>query len=132
MMFGTLDTSTSALVAQRIRLDTIAGNIANASVPGYHRRVPLFATGFADGELHRPGVHVSEIRVDPRPGRLQWDPSHPHAAQSGPHAGYVEMSNVSTLLEMTNALEAARAYDANITLINATKAMADAALSLLG
>ena len=131
-MFNALDTSTSALVAQRIRLDTIAGNLANAPVPGYRRRVPLFAEGFSAVQLGRAGVHVSEIREDPAPGRLEWDPTHPLAQKSGPHQGYVEMSNVSIMHEMVNAIEAHRAYEANITMVNVTKAISESALRLLG
>lgn len=130
-MFGMLDTSTSALVAQRIRIDTIAGNIANAHTHGYQRRVPIFAVGQSADRPHDPGVHVSEIQIDTRPGTMRWDPTHPLAIRQGPRRGYVEMPNVSVMNEMINAIEAARAYDANITMINATKAMADAALRVI-
>jgi flagellar basal-body rod protein FlgC len=126
-MFGIFDTSTSGLVAQRTRMDIAAGNIANAGVRGFKRRVPIFSVGPAPDELHKPGVHVAEIKLDPAPGHVRFDPGHPHANPDG----YVEMSNVSVMDEMINAIEAARAYDANITMINATKTMADAALRII-
>ncbi len=123
-MFGMLETSTSGLVAQRIRMDTIAGNVANADVPGYHRRVAVFTEAAA-------GVEVQAILVDPRPGQMRYDPGHPQALAKGPQRGYVQMSNVSVMNEMVNAIEAARAYDANVTMMNATKAMAEAAIRLI-
>lgn len=136
-MFGALDISTSALVAQRIRMDTLAGNLANAHTlvgegQAYQRRVPLFAPGFSASRPDQPGVHVAEITIDTRPGELMWDPSHPYAMQSGPHKGYVRLPNVNEMNEMINVIEATRAYEANVTVIGATKTMASAALSLLG
>ncbi len=130
-MYGALDVSSSGLVAQRIRMDISAGNIANASVRGYKRRVPIVATGFAPDMLQQPGVHVAEIKLDRTPGLMKHDPDSPYAIGSGPNKGSVEMSNVSVMEEMINAIEAARAYDANITMIGATRAMADAALRLI-
>ncbi len=130
-MYGALDVSTSGLVAQRIRMDTYAGNIANAGVRGYKRRVPIFSAGAAADQLHKPGVHIAEIQVDTSPGHMKYEPTSPYAIQSGPNKGYVEMSNVSVMEEMINAIEAARAYDANITMMNATRAMAESALRLI-
>lgn len=135
-MFGSLDISTSALVAQRIRLDTIAGNIANAQAtsradgrPGpFKRRVALFASG--DGK-DGPGVHVREIREDPSPGKLIHQPWHPDAMKSGPLAGYVEYPNVDPATEMINAMLASRAYEANIAAMEVTKSMISASLRLL-
>ena len=110
-MFGALDTATSGLIAQRIRMDTIAGNIANMHAtqrldgrPGpYQRRVALFASGCPARGRGAPGVHVSRIVEDPSPGRLIWDPNHPHAIQSGERKGYVQMPNVELSTEMINA-----------------------------
>ncbi len=130
-MYGAHDVSTSGLVAQRIRMDISAGNLANDGVRGHKRRVPVFTTGIAPGMLQQPGVHVAEIQLDRSPGHMKYDPDSPYAIQSGPNKGSVEMSNVSVLEEMINAIEAARAYDANITMISATRAMADAALRLV-
>lgn len=135
-MFGALDTSTSALVAQRIRLDTIAGNIANAQttrredgLPGpYRRRIALFEAGDGRGGA---GVHVSEIAEDSSANKLVFDPDHPHAIQSGPRKGYVEMPNVDLSIEMVNAMMASRAYEANIAAMENTKNMVSSTLRLL-
>ncbi len=135
-MFGSLDISTSALVAQRIRMDTIAGNIANAQAtrrddgqPGpFKRRIAVFETGDGRG---RPGVHVSRIMEDPSVGQRVYQPEHPHAIRSGPYAGYVEYPNVNEATEMVNAMLASRAYEANITAMDATKGMIAATLRIL-
>jgi len=131
-VFGALDISTSALVAQRIRLDTISSNIANAQTtvradgePGpYRRRVPLFSTG--DGEGGK-GVHVSEIAEDPSDVRIVYEPGHPHADAEG----RVAYPNVDLATEMINGIAAARAYEANVTAIEVTKSMIASTLKLL-
>lgn len=135
-MFGSLDISTSALVAQRIRMDTIAGNVANAQAtrradgePGpYRRRVAVFEPVAARGG---PGVRVAEIQEDPSPGRMHFDPGHPDAIRSGPQAGYVEYPNVDLATEMVDAMLASRAYEANIAAIDVTKNMISSSLRLL-
>jgi flagellar basal-body rod protein FlgC len=138
-MLSTLDISTSALVAQRTNLDTIAGNIANmhstrtadgVPVP-YQRRVALFAAGDPSRGPGAPGVHVSKVVHDPSPPRLVHDPDHPDAMQEGPNAGYVQMPNVDYSTELINAMVASRMYEANITVMEITKTMAAASLRLL-
>jgi flagellar basal-body rod protein FlgC len=138
-MFGALETSTSALVAQRTRMDAVAGNIANAFTlvdaqgrPNpYKRREVLFAQGNPAAGPDVPGVHVAEIREDPTPGRLEWAPWHPQAIQDGRHKGYVRMPNVELSTEMVNAIEASRAYEANVTVMDVTKSMIASSLRLL-
>ncbi len=135
-MFGALDVSTSALVAQRVRMDTIAGNVANADAtrrsdgePGpFKRRIALFATGDGHGG---PGVHVSKVIEDPSQGDLVFQPEHPDAIRTGPRAGYVEYPNVDPSIEMVNAMLASRAYEANVAAIDVTKTMMSSTLRLL-
>ncbi|MCO6437996.1 MAG: flagellar basal body rod protein FlgC [Phycisphaerae bacterium] len=137
-MFGSLDVSTSALVAQRTHLDVIAGNISmkdtvrfeSGEYVPYRRRVPLFAAGQA-GDPTKPGVHVAAIVEDPAPFGLRWDPDSPLAVRSGPQKGYVRSTNVDEHTEMVNALMVTRAYEANVSVIEATKAMTTAALRLI-
>ncbi|HUW83936.1 MAG TPA: flagellar basal body rod protein FlgC [Phycisphaerae bacterium] len=131
-MFDALDISVSALQAQRIRMDTVAGNLANAfttrNADGqgepYRRRFVVFAEG--DGGGGR-GVHVGRIGEDPAPPRLVHEPGHPDADANG----YVRYPNVQVSTEMINALEAARAYEANITAMQVTKSMVSNTLRLL-
>ncbi|MEM9883535.1 MAG: flagellar basal body rod protein FlgC, partial [Planctomycetota bacterium] len=132
-MFGALDTSTSGLVANRIRLETVAANVANANsiddgdgnnVP-FRRRIALLAEG--DPTTNGPGVHVAEIAHDPAPFRKKFEPNHPLADGEG----YVSYPNINPIHEQVNALEIARAYEANIQAAEATKAMMQSALRLI-
>jgi flagellar basal-body rod protein FlgC len=133
-MFNTLDIGASALTAQRIRMDTIAGNVANnnttrnakgEAIP-YRRRFVLFAPG-QPGESDKAGVHVQKIELDRSPFQRRFDPGHPDADKDG----YVQYPNVDLAIEQVNMLEASRAYEANVTMIDTTKAMITATLRLI-
>lgn len=132
-MFGALDISTSGLVAQRIQMDTIAGNIANLQTtrradgePGpYRRQVALLAPG--DGRGGR-GAHVDAVVEDYQSQpRAVYDPGHPDANEDG----IVYYPNVDLSTEMVNAMVAVRAYEANVTAIEATKSIMASTLRLL-
>ena len=138
-MFGSLDISTSALEAYRTNMDVIAANIAmkdvtrevnGESIP-FRRRVALLSPG--DPKHHRAGsgVHVAAIVEDKTPFGHRWDPEHPDAIKSGQKKGYVLTSNVDYHTEMVNAMTAARAYEANVTVMEMTKHMSNAALRLI-
>ncbi len=132
-MIRALDITGSALVAQRTRIDVIAGNIANADVtrqedgaPGpYRRRVVLFASGAAGGG---PGVHVAGVAQDPSAFREKYDPGHPDADARG----VVQLPNVSVSMEYVDALAASRAYEANAAMLGVTRSMIQQALRVLG
>lgn len=133
-MFGVLNTSASGLVAQRVRLEAIASNVANMNTiddgtgQPFRRRITLFAQGDpATGS--EAGVHVKDILLDDKPFRKEWSPGHP-ADKDGD--GYIEMPNINSAIETVNAMEAMRAYEANVTAAQATKQMMQAALKLLG
>src|SRR5688572_10018363 len=123
-MFEVLDMGASGLQAQRTRLDTIAGNILNIhttrnakgeKVP-YQRRFALFAPGQAN-DSRKPGVHVQEIKADTSPSQKKYEPTHPDADANG----YVSYPNIDLSIEYVNALEASRAYEANVTLMEVSK-----------
>jgi len=138
-LYGALDTSTSALTAYRTQLDVIAGNIAMKDVTRdaagnpipYRRRVALFAPGDPSGGRGATGVHVAGVVEDPSPFGLRWDPNHVDAIRTGRDQGYVRVSNVDYHTEMVNAMTAARAYEANVTVLEMTKHMAAATLRLI-
>ena len=138
-MFSTLDISTSALVAQRTNLDVIAGNIAMKDVTRdeagnpspYRRRVALFAAGDGSRGGKAPGVHVAKIVEDPTALGLRWDPGHVDAIKEGREKGYVRVSNVDYHTEMVNAMVAARAYEANVTVAEMAKRMMTTTISLI-
>ena len=138
-MFDTLEMGASGLQAQRTRLDTIAANILNANttrnaagqpIP-YRRRFAVFAPGQA-GDTSKAGVHVQAINQDPSAFQKRWDPGHPDAIKTGADAGYVLYPNVDLAVEYVNALEASRAYEANVTMMEVSKAMLNASLRLIG
>jgi len=135
-MFSSLDISASALFAQRVRMDVIAQNIANANTTRtetgepYRRKVVLFEerkSDFSDilnNKINNQssssgGVRVKAIIEDNSPFKKVYDPSHPDADQNG----YVNMPNVDTVIEMVNMIEASRAYEANLNAMSITKSL---------
>ena len=134
MLFGALDISSSGLVAQRQRMTAIAGNIANIetllNVEGdyepYRRRIPVFAVGDPSSNSDR-GVHLAEILLDEGPLQMRYEPDSPWADEQG----YVGYPDISLIIEQMNAMEASRAYEANITVAEATKSMYSIALEIL-
>ena len=131
-MFDTLDIGASALLAQRTRMNTIAGNMANTQttrnekgepIP-YRRRIAMFQAGSADGKA---GVHVSSIDLDPSPFQKRYEPGNKDADKDG----YVKYPNIDMSIEYVNMLEASRAYDANITMMETSKAMLNSSLRLI-
>jgi flagellar basal-body rod protein FlgC len=133
-MFGGLDISTSALLAQRTRMNIVANNMANrftvmnenGEPEPYRRRIPLFSSGDPANGSDK-GVHVAKIIEDDAPPIKRYEPGHFAADEDG----YVSYPNIDPMMEMTNALEASRAYEANITAIEASKSMGRAALEIL-
>lgn len=131
-MLNSLDIGASGLKAQRIRLDTISQNVASASVTRdeygrpnpYQRRFVVFSPGDGQGGA---GVHVDGIKKDQAPFPLKYDRGHIDADENG----YVKQSNVDLSTEFVNAIEATRAYEANITMMETTKSMFNASLRLI-
>ncbi len=133
-MFDMLDMGASGLTAQRTRMDTIAANILNVNttrnaqgqpIP-YRRRFAVFAPG-QGGDTKKPGVHVQDIKIDDAPFARRFQPGHPDADKEG----YVLFPNIDLATEHVNALEASRAYEANITMIETAKSMFNASLRLI-
>jgi len=139
-VLSALDISTSALVAQRIRMNAISSNLANMStthneagepVP-YQPRFVIFETDDGMGAHGAAGVRVSSVEIDDVEPRYKYQPNHPDAIQEGPHKGCVAYPNVNMMTEFTDALEAARAYEANLGAIEIAKNMAQQTLRILG
>jgi flagellar basal-body rod protein FlgC len=141
-MYGTLDISTSGMIAQRIRLEVAAANTANKDAlldasnnyNPYRRRQVHFAVGnpaARSPEGRAMGVHVAQIQINDDALRWKLDPSNPFAMKSGPHAGYVQVPDIDPITERINEMEALRAYEANIVAAESTKQMMAQALRLL-
>ena len=132
-VFNNLRISSSGLSAERLRMDTIASNIANADTTRgangqpYKRKIAVFQENLSS-ELNKEngkyedepmGVKAVGIKEDNSPMRRVYDPSNPDADNQG----YVTMPNVNILNEMADMIVATRAYEANVTAINSEKSM---------
>ena len=148
-MFLGIDAAASGLTAERLRMDVISNNIANANTTrtreggAYHRRYVVFKPrdhkmdkasfeGFLQKAANKlepgNGVRAMTIETDDSQGPLVYDPGHPDANAEG----YVERPNVNVVAEMVDMITASRAYEANATAINAAKSMTSKALDIGG
>ena len=150
-VFHSMNTTASALTAQRLRMDVISSNIANVDTtrarqvngewePYRKKSVVLTenqgnrfssflntAIGTYNKEKAGNGVTVSKIESDNEtPFKLVYDPTNPDADE----AGYVKQSNVDLLKEMVDLVSATRSYEANVTVLNANKSMLMKALEI--
>lgn len=137
-----LRVSSSALTANRLRMNTISSNIANVNTTRtpeggpYRRKDVIFEampetknfgeilTSQPDRNVQR--VQVTDIHVDRGAPIFKYEPNHPDANESG----YVAYPNVNLMEEMTNMIQATRAYEANVSAMTATKDMAAKALEI--
>jgi flagellar basal-body rod protein FlgC len=134
MDLNIIDTAASALLAERTRMDVVAGNLANINTTHdadgnyapYKRKIVNFGS-VLDAESQKVnGVHVSSIEEDPSDYKLLYDPSHPNADESG----YVKMPNIGIEREMIDMISAKSSYQANIKAIQVFKSMYNAALEI--
>jgi flagellar basal-body rod protein FlgC len=144
-MLEILKTAGSALTAQRLRMDVISSNLANSEATStpeggpYTRERVVFgpvlrdslsklsssADSIANGAMNG-GVEVKAIVQDDEAPRMVFDPTHPDANEDG----FVAYPNVDMITEMTDMLSASRSYEANITIVNVAKSMAQRALDI--
>ena len=141
-LFGGLEISASALTAERLRMDVVAENLANAQTtrgadgqPYRRKEVVLQERAGSFGATlsaamdrgQAGGVEVAGIAEDQTPLKRIYDPGHPDADAEG----YVSMPNVDTVTEMVDLIGAQRAYEANVTAMQAAKQMFTRTLDLL-
>lgn len=141
--FKSMNVSASGMTAERLRMDIMSRNIANANTTRtaagtpYRRQVAVVrqiaGNSFDDMLTARGGtaasgngVEVSAVVEDMAPFKMVYNPGHPDADQEG----YVLMPNVDTVTEMINMISATRAYEANVTSLNSAKGMAMKALDI--
>lgn len=141
--FKSINVSASGLTAERLRMDIISKNIANAETTRtsagtpYRRQMPIFreqqGTSFSDAlseakgqYVTGSGVEVSAIKEDTSAFKRIYNPGHPDADGEG----YVLMPNVDVVTEMINLISASRGYEANVTAMNATKSMVMKAMEI--
>lgn len=121
-----LEVTTSGLRAQATRLRHLSENISNADTPGYRRKTVAFETSFSDGG-NTSTVKTSRVRLDPSSLARLHDPSHPMAGNDG----YYESSNVDLMIELSDAREAQRSYEANLKVFEQTRKMSSSLMELL-
>lgn len=135
-MLSSLDVSTSALVAERARLNTISSNIANMSTTRNERGEPVpyqprYVTFQTDTALSTPGggagVKVGSVEYSDAPPEMKYEPGHPDADAQG----YVRYPAIDMTMEFVDALEASRAYEANVGVIEVTKDLTQQSLRIL-
>ncbi len=136
-----IDISSSGLTAERVRMDIISNNIANANVTRtgdggpYKRQMPVFSlrdnnsrffTGKNINNSIPAGVAVAGITEDNGEPRMVYDPAHPDSDERG----YVAYPNVNVVREMVDMITCSRAYEANVTAMNSAKNMILRALEI--
>ena len=138
-LFQAVEASCSGLRAQRLRMDIIAENLANAQTTRgpdgqpYRRKQPIFAAeqsgplSLLRGDRDVHGVRVLAVVTDRSPLELVYEPGHPDANADG----FVLMPNVRPAIELVDMISATRAYEANAAAIEAVKQMAQRALDIL-
>ncbi|MCL2851766.1 MAG: flagellar basal body rod protein FlgC [Defluviitaleaceae bacterium] len=141
--FNSMNVAATGLTAQRLRMDIIAENIANANTTrgsdggAFQRRTVVmrqaqpstFSTNLQSALSGQPlsgGVRVSRIATDPTEGPRVHDPGHPDADADG----YVQMPNVNIIMEMVNMISASRSYEANVTAMDVTRSMINRTLDI--
>ena len=148
-MFTSINIAATGMSAERLRSDVISDNIANATTTRTQegeafKRSSVIMTPVSDSnpQWRMPfvpsdhdngpgrGVKVLEIVKDTSEGTFVYDPDHPDAIKSGPHAGYVEYPNVNIVNEMVDLISASRAYEANVTVVDGAKDLFNAALDI--
>ena len=148
-MFSSIDIASTGLTAQRLRMDVISDNIANATTTrttegGAFVKSQVILRARNDyAQFKTPvmpdsfkpqvgtGVRVIKIEKDhTTPLKWVYNPSHPDAVKTGEKKGYVAMPNISVVKEMVDMISASRAYEANISMVNSAKSMFRSALDI--
>ncbi len=134
-VFQAMNISASGLTAERLRMDVVAGNIANQNTTrtengeAYRRKIAVFSEHLETsrtGQSQVAGIRAVEIVEDDSDLIPVYDPTHPDANEEG----YYYMPNVNVLNEMVDLMVASRSYEANVTAMNASKSMYMKALEI--
>ena len=140
-MISAMDITTSALVAQRTRLNAISSNLANMSsirnengeISPYQARRVVFQVDNDNSTRHGAvGVKVAEVQIENVEPIYRYEPDHPMAIQQGKWKDHVAYPRISMNTEMVDALEAARVYEANVGVFEVTKNLGQQTLRIVG
>lgn len=125
-LMKTLALSASGMQAQSSRLRHVSENIANTDTPGYQRKTASFEE-IVIGGMRSGKVRTGDVILDRSELKRVFDPGHPLADESG----YFEGSNVDLVVEIADAREAQRSYEANLKMFDQARQMSSAMLELL-
>ena len=125
-MTSTMALSASGMQAQAMRLRFVSENIANADTPGYHRKTAAFEDAVVDG-AKTGAVRLGPVALDRTDLTRLYDPGHPLADETGHYDG----SNVDLVIEIADAREAQRSYEANLKMFDQARQMSASLLELL-
>lgn len=125
-LLESIELSASAMTAQANRIRHVSENIANADTPGYHRKTVAFEENFRAGSTTGM-VTTSPVALDQSPLTKIFDPGNPLADDTGHHEG----SNVNLVVEIADAREAQRSYEANLKMFDQARQMSQSLLDLL-
>lgn len=123
---STLALSASGMKAQAMRLRHVSENIANADTPGYHRKTTSFEEVVSGGN-HTGQVELGPVELDQKTLTRIYDPGNPLADESG----YYDGSNVDLVVEIADAREAQRSYEANLRMFDQARQMSSDLLDIL-
>jgi flagellar basal-body rod protein FlgC len=118
--------SASGMQAQAQRLRHLSENISNADTPGYRRKLISFETALGQGDSISK-VEVGRVSLDQTELSKIYDPAHPLADETGQYSG----SNVDLLIELADAREAQRSYEANLKMFDQARKMSSSLMQLL-
>ncbi len=125
-MMRTMEAAASGMRAQSARMRISSENIANVDTPGYRRKTVTFEETFNSTRDAR-AVRTGAVNLDRSELERVYDPSHPMAGEDG----YYESSNVDLMIEIADAREANRSYEANLKMFDQARQMASSLLNLL-
>jgi len=125
-LFNILSLSSSGMAAQANRLRHVSENIANADTPGYQRKTASFEQVIKHGQK-TGAVQSGPVELDQTPTKQVYDPGHPMAGEDGFYNG----SNVEIMIEIADAREAQRSYEANLKMFDQARQMSTSLLELL-
>ncbi len=134
-----LTNASSGMSAQSVRMNTIASNLANAGTIGpseeetYHKKFPIFSEvtsevpGLSPNDQPIGGVRVTDIQNSQKPLDRRYDPNNPSANADG----YVYLTDVNPIEEMTNMISASKEYEANVEMVNTTKTLMQQSINVI-
>jgi flagellar basal-body rod protein FlgC len=128
--FDILNISATGMSAQRIRMQILSANLANANTTRAYGQMPYRKRDVVFKQIldggYKGGVKVDRVALDEKPPKMVYDPGHPDANEEG----YVMYPNINPIEELVNMLEASRSYEANMTVLDTAKQLALRAIEI--